>query len=83
MESTKVVSLRIPYMQYEKIVLECEKKGITVTEFFERKIAMANSIKEFKKEITQKIESAVKSIDSSTTLAKIKLRGVLDILKIN
>jgi len=38
--STKVVSLRLPYDKYANIILECEAKGITITEFFERKIAI-------------------------------------------
>ena len=81
MESTKVLSLRIPYPQYEKIVLECEAKGITVTEFLERKIAAAGAVKEFKEEIAIKIESAYETIDSSPTIAKNKLRRILKFIE--
>ena len=81
MESTKVLSLRIPYPQYEKIVLECEAKGITVTEFLERKIAAAGAVKEFKEEIANKIESAYETIDSSPTIAKNKLRRILKFIE--
>ena len=81
MESTKVVSLRIPYAQYQEIVLECEAKGITVTEFFERKIAVAGAMNEFKKEVIQRIESAYESIDKSSTFAKNKLRRILNFIE--
>ncbi len=41
MQSTKVVSLRIAMGFYENILLECEAKDITITEWFERQIATA------------------------------------------
>jgi hypothetical protein len=80
MESTKVVSLRIAYDKYEKMILECDAKGITVSEFIERKIAAAGAVKEFKKEIAEKIESAMNSLERSTTHAKIKLRSILEFI---
>ena len=80
MESTKVLSLRIPYPQDEKIVLECEAKGITVTEFLERKIAAAGAVKEFKEEIANKIESAYKHVDSFPEIAKRRLEKLLDFI---
>jgi hypothetical protein len=77
MESTKVVSLRIPYSEYEKIVLECEIKGITVTEFFERKIAVAGSVNDLKAEFTKQVESAYKFVDSYPEIAKRRLERLL------
>ena len=38
-ESTKVISLRLPMSTYENILIECEAKGITITEWYERQIA--------------------------------------------
>jgi hypothetical protein len=43
MTKTKVVSFRIPIESYDKILIECEKKGISVSEWYERKIAIAKS----------------------------------------
>jgi hypothetical protein len=80
MESTKVISLRISYDRYAKMILECDAKGINVSEFIERKIAAAGAVKEFKKEIAEKIESAMNSLDRSTTHAKIKLRSILEFI---
>lgn len=74
---TKVISLRISYEKYEKIILECEAKGITVTEFIERKIAEAGAIKKFKEEVIQRIESAHEIIDASPNFAKNRLRRAL------
>jgi hypothetical protein len=41
MTRTKIVSLRIPVESYRTIMDECKKKGITMTEWYERKIALA------------------------------------------
>jgi len=41
MTKTKIVSLRIPVESYPTIMDECKKKGITMTEWYERKIALA------------------------------------------
>jgi cbb3-type cytochrome oxidase subunit 3 len=41
MTKTKIVSLRIPVESYRTIMDECKKKGITMTEWYERKIALA------------------------------------------
>jgi hypothetical protein len=71
MKPTKVISLRVSYEKYEEIILECEAKSISVTEFIERKIAAAGAVKKFKEEIAQKIESAYEIIDSSPAFAKI------------
>jgi hypothetical protein len=77
MEPTKVISLRIPYTKYEKMILECERKGITITEFIERKIAVADSIHEFKLEVSKKIEDAYVYIDQEKVFAKSKLKLLL------
>jgi len=81
MESTKVVSLRIAYDKYEKMILECDAKGITVSEFIERKIAAADALKKFKQDIVQRIESAHEIMDSSPTIAKNKLRRILKFIE--
>jgi hypothetical protein len=55
MASSKTISLRIDYELYNQILVECEKKGITVTEWVERKIAIANSVNDTKKEILRRL----------------------------
>ena len=81
MEPTKVISLRVSYEKYEKMILECEAKGINVSEFIERKIAAADALKKFKEEIVQRIESANEIMDSSPTIAKNKLRRILKFIE--
>ena len=81
METTKVISLRISYDRYAKVILECDAKGINVSEFIERKIAAAETSKKFKEEIVQRIESAYETIDSSPTIAKNKLRRALKFIE--
>lgn len=80
MESTKVISLRIPYNRYEKIVLECEAKGITIAEYLERKIAVAGAVNELKVELTMKIEAAYKFVDSNPDFAKRRLNALLNFI---
>lgn len=55
MESTKVVSLRLSMGTYENILLECEAKGITITEWFERQIAIAKNSKTLKAQLLEKL----------------------------
>lgn len=56
MESTKVVSLRLGLGTYETIILECEAKGITITEWFDRQIATAKKAKTLKSQLVEKME---------------------------
>jgi len=56
MKPTKVVSLRIPMDTYENILIECELKSITVTEWFERQIAIAKKVKKVKATLVEKLK---------------------------
>lgn len=77
MESTKVVSLRIPMNSYESIILECDAKGITITEWFERKIAVAKKSKSVKSQLLEKMEQVYDSGSEFPALAQTKLRRVI------
>lgn len=77
MKDSKVISVRVSESKYEKILLECEAKGITVSEYLERKMALAGSIKELKKDIAEKVESAYRFIDLTPRFAKNKLMRIL------
>jgi|JI10StandDraft_1071094.scaffolds.fasta_scaffold914602_1 hypothetical protein len=81
MESTKVVSLRIPMNTYETIILECEAKGITVTEWFERQIATAKKSKSVKSQLLEKMEQVYDSGSEFPALAQRKLRRVIRFLE--
>lgn len=56
MEKTKTISIRIDINLYEEIILECEKKGINITEWLDRKIAVANNAKVVKEELLDRLE---------------------------
>lgn len=77
MESTKVVSLRLPMGTYETIILECEAKGITVTEWFDRQIAAAKKAKTVKSQIVKKMEQVYDLGLEFPALAKQKLKRVI------
>jgi len=51
MEPTKTISLRIDREFYNDILVECEIKGITITEWMERQIAVAKNVRLVKAEI--------------------------------
>ena len=74
MESTKMVSLRIPNGKYEEILLDCESKSITVTEWFERQIVIAKKSKIVKSEILEKLEQISDYIENSPKRSIGKLR---------
>jgi len=81
MESTKVVSLRIPMNTYESIILECDAKGITITEWFERQIAAAKKSKSVKSQLLEKMEQVYDSGLEFPGLAQRKLRRVIRFLE--
>jgi len=77
MESTKVVSLRLGMGTYETIILECEAKGITITEWFDRQIATAKKVKTVKSQIVEKMEQVYDFGLEFPGLAQRKLRRVI------
>jgi hypothetical protein len=77
MESTKVVSLRVAMGTYETIILECEVKGITITEWFERKISMAKNAKKVKKDIVEKLSDVFHYGLELPLIAKRRLNNVI------
>jgi len=77
MESTKVVSLRLAMGTYENILIECEAKGITITEWFERQIATAKKAKAVKSQLVDKLEQVNDFGLDYPALAQRKLRRVI------
>lgn len=77
MESTKVVSLRLAMGNYESIILECEAKGITVTEWFDRQIAAAKKAKTVKSQLLEKMEQFYECSSELPSSAQRKLRSVI------
>ena len=82
MESTKVVSLRLAMGTYETIILECEAKGITITEWFERQIATAKKAKAIKSQIVEKMEQVYDFGLDFPSLAQRKLRRVIRFVEV-
>jgi len=77
MESSKVLSVRVDRVFYDKILIECNTKNITVTEWLERKIAVANRNKEVKQEILKRVNSIYSSEDFDSNFNKL-LGGQFD-----
>jgi hypothetical protein len=77
MESTKVVSLRLAMGTYETIILECDAKGITITEWFDRQIATVKKVKTIKSQLVEKMEQVYDFGLEFPSLAQRKLRSVI------
>jgi hypothetical protein len=82
MESTKVVSLRLAIGTYEAIILECEAKGITITEWFERQIAIAKKAKVLKSQLVDKLEQVNDFGLEFPGLAQRKLKRVIRFVEV-
>ena len=73
MESSKVLSVRVDRVLYDKILIECNKNNITVTEWLERKIAIANRNREVKREILKRVDSIYSADDFDSNFNKLRL----------
>jgi hypothetical protein len=82
MESTKVVSLRLAMGTYETIILECDAKGITITEWFDRQIAMGKKAKAAKYELIDKLEQVCEFTSDLPSLVKYRLNRVIRFVKV-
>ena len=76
MESSKVLSVRVDRVFYDKILIECNTKNITVTEWLERKIAVANRNKEVKQEILKRVNSIYSSEDFDSNFNKLRIQSL-------
>ena len=81
MESTKVVSLRLALGTYENILLECDAKGITITEWFDRQIALAKRAKAFKYQLLEILEDAFDYDPKYPVVLKSKIRRAIRFTK--
>lgn len=81
MESTKVVSLRLAMGTYETIILECDAKGITVTEWFDRQIATAKKVKKVKTQILEKMEQVYDYGSELPSSAQRKIRSLIRLVE--
>lgn len=55
--SKKVISARIEATQYQQILLICDKKGISVTDWIQLQIAYSTEREALKKILTKKLNS--------------------------
>jgi hypothetical protein len=55
--STKVFSSRISLDQYQEILLECDRKGISLSDWLQLQIARSNKLEKDKAEIIRKLNS--------------------------
>jgi hypothetical protein len=72
MESSKVLSVRVDRVLYDKILIECNRKNITVTEWLERKIAIANRNREVKREILKRVDSIYSTDNFDSNFNKLR-----------
>ena len=81
MEPTKTISLRIEREFYDKILVECEIKGITITEWMERQIAVAKNVRLVKAEIVLKLERIYDHAVDRPTFSQILLSKLINYIE--
>jgi hypothetical protein len=77
MNATKVVSIRLALETYQDILIECEAKGINVTEWLERQIVLAKRSKAQKAKLVSDLEDIIERWSDFPQLAKRKLNKVI------
>ena len=78
MEPTKTISVRIEREFYDKILVECEIKGISVSEWLERQIAVAKNVRLVKAEIVVKLEHIYDQAVDRPTISQILLSKLIN-----
>jgi hypothetical protein len=87
MSTSKVISIRIPSEKYESMLVECERKGITITELLERQAAIAKNVNSTIKTNVEALEEVLDYAKNETNVSllqiKMKLSRVIKDLKQN
>jgi hypothetical protein len=87
MSTSKVISIRIPSEKYESMLVECERKGITITELLERQEAVAKSVNASIKTSVELLEEVLHYAKNETSVSllqiKMKLSRVIKDLRQN
>jgi len=87
MSTSKVISIRIPSEKYESMLVECERKGITITELLERQAALAKNTSSAIKSSVERLEEVLDYAKNETSVSllqiKMKLSRVIKDLRQN
>ncbi|MFN7540279.1 MAG: hypothetical protein ACK5RQ_09540 [Bacteroidota bacterium] len=69
-ESTKVISLRISQAKYDQILVECSERDMTITQWFETKIAIADNYSVKMQMIEENVLKLKESYERNPELAR-------------
>ena len=81
MEPTKTIALRVDLKYYNHILLECDQKNINITEWIERKLAIAENVKDIKYEILNRLESLLAAETLDSTVNRIRIGKLISYIE--
>ena len=81
-ESTKVISLRISQAKYDQILVECSERDMTITQWFETKIAIADSYSAKMQMIEENVLKLKESYERNPELARWRIDALLKKLSV-
>jgi len=76
-DSTKVISLRFRQAKYDQILVECSEKNMTITQWFETKIAIAENYNVKMEIIEDNVLKLKESYERDPELARWRIDALL------
>lgn len=76
-ESTKVISLRISQAKYDQILVECSERDMTITQWFETKIAIAENYNINMENLENQLLKLVESYERNPEGVRWRFRALL------
>lgn len=78
MNSTKVMSLRMDYALYESILIECDAKGISISDWLATQIAIAKSKKKNKEILLEKLQGLYSFSETYSTIPQRRIDRLIN-----
>jgi hypothetical protein len=81
MNSTKIISLRVPMDTYEDILIECDTNGSNVSDWIFTKITRAKKSKLVKSQLLEKLEQLYETAEKYPTLLNGRINRLIRFVK--
>ena len=81
MNSTKIISLRVPMDTYEDILIECDAYGTNVSDWIFTKITRAKKSKLVKSQLLEKLEQLNETVENYPSLLQVRINRLIRFVK--
>lgn len=81
MNSTKIISLRVPMDIYEDILIECDTNGSNVSDWIFTKITKAKKSKLLKSQLLEKLEQLNVLTEKYPALLQVRINRLIKLVK--